>query len=52
MNWFLPQAPVVLGSHLESVISLVFAYFAFVQHYPSYTDIDVLYAEWYDRGNL
>lgn len=40
------------SSAIESILSLVFAYFAFIGRYPGYTDIDVQYAEWHTRGNL
>ena len=44
--------PVILSSHLESIYSLLFAYFAFLGETPGYTDLRVLYAAWHTRGNL
>jgi hypothetical protein len=52
MDWFKPVEAVIVDSQIESIMSLVFAYFAWIGQTPGYTDIDVLYAEWHKRGNL
>ena len=43
MDWLSPREPVIGDSKIESIISIVFAYYAFIGHTPGYTEVDVLY---------
>ena len=43
MDWFSPREPVFVDSEIESIMSIVFAYYRYIGQTPGYTEVDVMY---------